>query len=217
MRKRRKASEAPEEVEAAATAAAAEPQVEGPRAHGPWDDSEVPVDEEDPTRAHLGSLSVKGRQEVEVRLQVDEASGRVAAVMMVAPDGAMELRAFAAPRNEDIWEDVRRQMAAEATRRGGTATEVPGPFGPALQMVVSGVGPDGQTVRQPSTVLGIAGPRWLLRVSTFGRPAVEYRPDAPLESALRDVVVIRGTAPMPPGEPLPLVLPSRARRVETAE
>lgn len=216
MRKRRKASEATDEVADTATGADAGPQVEGPRAHGPWDDSEVPVDEEDTTRAHLGSLSIKGRQDVEVRLQVDEASGRVAAVMLVGSDGAMELRAFAAPRNEDIWPDVRRQMAAEATRRGGTATEVEGPYGTALQLVVSGTGPDGQAVRQPSTVLGIAGPRWLLRVSMLGRPALEYRPDAPLESCLRDVVVIRGNAPMPPGEALPLVLPSRARRVDQA-
>ena len=190
------------------------PQVQGPRAHGPWDESEVTLDEDDPTRADLGALSIKGQADVEVRLQADEKTGRVTAVMLVGSDGAMELRAFAAPRNEDLWEDVRRQMAAEATRRGGTATEVEGPYGTALKLLVTGTAPDGKTVQQPSTVLGIAGPRWMLRVSMFGRPAQEYQPDAALETALRNVVVKRGREPMPPGEALPLVLPARAQRVE---
>lgn len=210
MRKRRKEQLAQTEEGVESDA----PVVEGLRAHGPWDVSELPVDEDDESRAHLGALSVKGHPEVELRLQVDEASGQVAAVLLVGADGAMEVRVFAAPRHEDLWDDVRRQLAAEATRRGGTATEVEGPYGPALHLIVTGTGPDGQTVTQPSTVLGISGPRWLLRVSMFGRPAAEFRPDAPLESALRDIVVIRGDAPMAPGEALPLVLPARAQRLE---
>lgn len=209
MRRRSK-----QDAEDVTPAAPAPPQVEGPRAHGPFDEGEVTLDEEDPTRADLGALSLKGQADVEVRLQADEKTGRVTAVMLVGSDGAMELRPFAAPRNEDLWEDVRRQMAAEATRRGGTATEVEGPYGTALKLLVTGKAPDGNTVQQPSTVLGIAGPRWMLRVSMFGRPAQEYQPDAPLETALRNVVVKRGREPMPPGEALPLVLPARAQRVE---
>jgi hypothetical protein len=62
-------------------------------------------------------------------------------------------------------------------------------------------------------VLGIAGPRWLLRVSTFGRPATSFQADGLLEQVLRDTVVLRGTQPMSPGEALPLVLPAGAKRV----
>jgi hypothetical protein len=62
-------------------------------------------------------------------------------------------------------------------------------------------------------VLGISGPRWLLRASMFGRPAQAYSPDALLEAALRDVVVVRGGDPHPPGEALPLTLPAEAQRV----
>jgi hypothetical protein len=207
MRKRRKASAQQDVVEETPKI------VEGPRVHGPWDSAEHPVDEDDESRAHLGALSIEGNPEVELRLQVDESSGQVAAVLMVAADGAMEVRAFAAPRHEDLWDDIRPELAAEATRRGGTATEVDGPYGTALQMVVPGVTPDGEKVRQPSTVLGIAGPRWLLRVSMFGRPAVEYRPDALLETMLRSVVVHRGTEPMAPGDALPLTLPAGAKRM----
>jgi hypothetical protein len=184
-----------------------------PRSRGPWDAEEHPVDPDDQTRAHLGALSVSGRPDMELRLQVDQESGQVAAVMMVASDGAIELRPYAAPRNESLWDDVRAQLAEEVGRLGGQAREVDGPYGVALEAVVPATTPEGQKVAQHSKILGIEGPRWLLRVSLFGRPVVDFRPDGLLEQALRDVVVIRGGQPMSPGEPLPLLLPDRAQRL----
>jgi hypothetical protein len=189
------------------------------RADGPWDVSERPRpaeddEEEGMPRIDLGALSVPGHPEVQVQLQVDEASGEVAAVLLVTEDGAMELRAFAAPRNEDIWTDVRTQMADEAKRRGGDTREVEGPYGTVLQMVVPVVTPEGEQAAQQSAVLGIAGPRWLLRASMYGRPAREWRPDGLLETLLKEVVVDRGSQPMTPGEGLALRLPAGAQRVE---
>lgn len=186
-------------------------RAEGARSQGPWDSSEVDLDEEDPTRVDLGGLVVRGRPGFELRLQVDEASQQVAAVLLVGEEGAVELRPFAAPRNGDIWNDVRRQIAAETARRGGTASEVEGPYGPELQVAMPARTPDGQAASQPSRVVGISGPRWLLRATFLGRPAVEPQPEGDLESAVRDVVVVRGGSPMAPGEPLPLIMPSDAR------
>jgi len=219
MRMRRKAKQddhleepvEPQDVDGAGEAAS------DPRAGGPWDASEVDLEEDDRSRVDLGAMSIKGRPGVEVRLQADEASGQIQAVMLVAEDGAMELRPFAAPRHEGIWDDVRAQLAGEASRRGGKAAEVEGPYGTALQMVLPVVTPDGQQGQQASTVHGIAGPRWLLRVSTFGRPAVEHHEDGLLEQVLRDIVVVRGTEPMSPGEALPLVMPSGARRIQESD
>jgi Protein of unknown function (DUF3710) len=219
MRKRRKASsEEPESVDPSDTEQSDGEDGAGsedPRAKGPWDSSELPVEEDDETRADLGSISVVGHPDVELRLQVDEASGRVDSVLLVAADGALELRAFAAPRHEDIWDDIRPRIAAEVTRMGGTATEVEGPFGTALQLMVPGVGPDGQPGVQPSTVHGISGPRWLLRVSAFGRPAVDHQEDGLLETTLRSVVVTRGNEPMVPGDALPLQVPNGAQRIDS--
>jgi hypothetical protein len=183
----------------------------GVRAEGPWDSAEVDLEEQDSTRVDLGGLLVKGRPGLELRLQVDEASQQVAAVLLVGSEGAVELRPFAAPRNADIWSDIRKQIAAETARRGGTATEAEGPFGPELQVSMPAKTPDGQAATQPSRVLGISGPRWLLRATFLGRPAVSPQEDGDLESALRDVVVVRGSAPMAPGDPLPLVMPGNAR------
>ena len=185
----------------------------GARSDGPWDESERPVDPDDQTRAHLGALSISGRSDMELRLQVDQGSGQVAAVMLVAADGALELRPFAAPRNESLWDEVRAQLAQEVGRLGGQVREVESPYGVALEAVVPAVTPEGQQVAQHSKILGIEGPRWLLRVTVFGRPVVDFQPDGLLEQALRDVVVIRGGQPMSPGEPLPLLLPDRAQRL----
>lgn len=186
---------------------------EGPRSDGPWDAAEMPGYDEDEQRADLGSLSVLAHEGVEVRLQADETSGDVLAVMLLSEDAAAELRAFAAPRNEDLWDDVRPRLVSEATRRGGQAAEIDGPYGPALRLQVPAQNAQGEQVTQSSMVMGIAGPRWMLRVSLFGRAATEYSPDAPLETALRSVVVNRGSGPMAPGESLPLTLPAGARRL----
>jgi hypothetical protein len=190
------------------------PVEEDPRARGPWDSAERPVDPEDRDRVGLGGLSVPVGEQMELRLQVDEASGQVQAAMLVAADGAMELRAYAAARHEDLWEEVRPRMLEETTQRGGRADVVEGPFGPALQLLMPAATPDGQQVLQPATVLGIAGPRWLLRVMLFGRPATAFDDAGVLEAALREVVVFRGSQPMAPGDPLPLAVPAGARRVE---
>jgi hypothetical protein len=201
-----------------ATSAAEEPGQQGTvdelRTEGPWDASEVTLDEDDPTKVDLGGLVITGRPGIELRLQVDEASQHVAAVLLVGSDGALELRPFAAPRNGDIWDDVRRQIAAETARRGGTATEADGAFGKELRVLMPVTTPEGRSATQPSRVLGISGPRWLLRATLLGRPAVEPDHEGDLESALRDVVVVRGKDPMAPGDPLPLTMPGNAQPVQ---
>lgn len=184
-----------------------------PRASGPWDATEIELEEADENRVDLGSLLLTAREGVDIQLQVDEASGEVAAALLAAEDGAIELRAFAAPRNGDIWDDVRRDLAGEVAQLGGTATESTGAFGPQVSVSMNVQLPDGSSAQQPSTVLGITGPRWLLRATLFGRPAVEYDEKGVLEQALRDVVVVRGSGPMPPGDALPLTMPPTARRM----
>lgn len=217
FRRNKSAGSDPEGAEPGAgdqTASAAEPSAGSPRTQGPWDASEVTAAEDDPTRIDLGGLVVKGREGLELRLQVDERTQAVAAVLLVAAEGAVELRPFAAPRNADIWDDIRKQIAAETARRGGTATEADGAYGKELRVVMPVTTPEGESVTQPSRVMGIAGPRWLLRATLLGRPAVSPAHDGLVESALRDVVVVRGSQPMAPGEPLPLVMPSNATRVQ---
>lgn len=181
----------------------------GVRAEGPHDVSEI---DDDVERVDLGSLLITPEDEREVRLQVDEASQAVQSVLIAGPDGAVEIRAFAAPRGGDLWGQARPQIAAEAAQRGGTATERQGRFGVELMMQQQVQMQDGSQSVQPSRIVGVNGPRWFLRATFLGRPATQPDDSTGWEDTLAKVVVNRGSQAMPPGDPLPLTLPPSARR-----
>lgn len=213
MRRHRKDSQADvvPEPRAGDDAESSDVAPQGADGRGPWDAADRPVDEDDETRAHLGALSVPGHPEVELRLQVEESTGSVAAVVMVTQEGALEMRPFAASRNHDMWAEVLPQIRDDIAKQGGQAEEVEGPYGPALRTVIAGQTTEGETVRQPALLLGVSGPRWLLRVTAYGRPALEWQGEGLLERQFSDVVVVRGSGPMAPGDMLPLTMPAGAR------
>jgi len=212
---RRKAKNEDVENEQALADEAGTPE---PRAEGPFDSTEVDADVlEAEDRINLGALVITGQPGMELRLQVDEQSGQVQAILLVLEDSALELRAFAAPKRTGIWSEVRREIAAEASRMGGTATETEGPFGTELVLVVPVEDPDGQIFSQTSRVIGVDGPRWLLRATVLGRAAVEPDAAPPMEETLRNTIVVRGTEPMAVRESLPLQLPPGAEPAAEAE
>jgi hypothetical protein len=177
---------------------------------GPYDVDDLPAG--GPERLDLGSLLIAPSAGRELRIQVEEATGAVQSVVLAGPDGAVELRAFAAPRGGDLWTEARPQIAAELTQGGGTATEQEGPFGTELlcQMAVTRAGGG----RQVTRVVGINGPRWMLRATLMGRPATEPTLSSEWEETIRGVAVRRGDGAMPVGEALPLTMPPQARRAE---
>ncbi|MAS53588.1 MAG: hypothetical protein CMJ44_02995 [Pimelobacter sp.] len=199
------------DAESPEVASSEAPQVEA--SPGPYDADDLPEDGVE--RVDLGSLLIAPEEGRELRLQVDESTGNVQSVMLAGADGAIEIRAFAAPRNGDLWNEVRPQIAADTAQRGGTATEREGRFGTELLCQMKVQRPEGGTATQPSRIVGINGPRWLLRATLLGRPAIE--PEAQgsgeWEDVLTRVAVRRGTHALPVGEPLPLILPDQARRV----
>jgi hypothetical protein len=181
------------------------------RPKGPWDVDDVDLSESTENRVDLGGLIVTGVPGLEVRLNVDERTQAVSAVMLVAEDGAVELRAFAAPRNASIWDEVLQDIGHEATKRGGTATESDGPHGREVKLVVPVQSREGKKGQQVSRVVGVSAPRWLLRGTFLGRPAVEPDSDGLLETAFRHVVVRRGDEPMAPKAAIPLRMPPNAQ------
>lgn len=182
---------------------------------GPFDIDDLPDD--DVQRVDLGSLLIAPEEGRELRLQVDESSQAVQAVLLAGADGALELRAFAAPRNGDLWTEVRPQLAADLARRGGTATEREGRFGTELVCELSVQTPEGRAASQSSRIIGINGPRWMLRGTFLGRPATDPESAAEWEETLTRVVIRRGEHAMPVGDPLPVVLPDSARRTTPGE
>ncbi|ROR91348.1 DUF3710 domain-containing protein [Nocardioides aurantiacus] len=176
---------------------------------GPYDVSEVDLEERQ--LVDLGSLLLEPADGVELRLQVEEDSGNVAAVLLVGADGALELRPFAASRGGEAWEELRPRIATETERVGGTATEQEGPFGTELLCLVPVTSSEGESATQASRFVGHLGPTWLLRSNLMGNPAVDPEKALPWDALIRSVVVRRGAEAMPPGSPLPLVLPPDAR------
>ena len=118
--------------------------------------------------------------------------------------------AFAAPRTEGIWDDVRGEIAQEPRGRQGTVDEQDGPFGPELHGDAHG--------RRPAGADGDAAGALRRRRRAALVPArAVHRPPRVTDEAVRPalegvsarVVVVRGGDPMAPGDPLPLRVPER--------
>ena len=204
--RRKSAGPGADEVETPEEAAPATPPV------GPFDVDELPEDGVE--RVDLGSLLIAPEEDRELRLQVDETTGEVQSVMLASADGAVELRAFAAPRGGDLWSDVRPRIAADMAQHGGVATEREGRFGTELVCQLSVTRGDGTTGTQPSRIIGINGPRWMRRATLLGRPATDPDGTTAWEDTITRVAVRRGGAAMPVGDLLPVTLPANARRIE---
>ncbi len=181
------------------------------RPQGPWDVADAPEDEL--PRLDLGSLLVPVPPDTEVRVDVDD-EGQVVAATLVQGTAAMQVNAFAAPRSEGIWTDVLEEIAESLTSGGGTAETVEGAHGPELHARVPTQAPGGGIVMAPARFLGVDGPRWFLRALLTGPAATDAAAAAPLEEALRRVVVVRGSDPMAVRDPLALRLPADARTAQ---
>jgi uncharacterized protein DUF3710 len=198
----------PEDEQAFGTPDPGSQPVSAERGAGPWDVSEVEPSDE---YIDLGGLWLPGRPGMELRLEVEEATDRVIAATVQLGDSAVQLQAFAAPRSSGIWDEIRTEIAASVTRQGGTADEVPGPFGRELLARVPARSADGRPVHQPARFAGIDGPRWFLRAVFHGEAAYQADRASDLEDLLRSVVVVRGTEAMAPRELLALRLPQGAQ------
>jgi hypothetical protein len=166
---------------------------------GPWDVAEAPDD--DVARLDLGALQVPTLPDVEVRVEADQ-SGDVSAVLLVHGASGVQLGAFAAPRTEGIWPEVRAEIGEGIVAEGGSILETEGEFGTELHATVKT--PDGD---QPVRFVGVNGPRWFLRAVFTGAAAADPEAEQVLTESLRNVVVVRGGDPMPVRDPLPLRLP----------
>jgi len=183
-----------------------------PRPQGPWDLADAP--ELENPRLDLGSLHVAVLPDTEVRLEVSP-EGEVVAATLVHGESALQLNAFAAPKTEGIWGEVRAEIAAALNDGGGQAQEADGFYGTELRANVPTEVPGQGNILAPARFGGVDGPRWFLRGLLTGPAASDDGAAQPLLEAMRQVAVQRGTDPMAVRDPLPLVLPADA--VQMAE
>ena len=182
-----------------------QPSAEPGRPAGPWDQEDAPDDEVE--RLDLGSMRIPGAPGMEIQINLDEAAGTVVAVTAVLGDSTLQLQAFAAPRREGIWDEVRRELAAEITKDGGIADVQDSPTGRSLKAQLPFPQPNGSTALAAVRFIGVDGPRWFLRGVLTGPAAADEALAAPLVEVFTGTIVVRGNEAHAPREPLPLRLP----------
>lgn len=173
---------------------------------GPWDAEDAPAGM---PRVDLGAVQLPGIAGMELRMEIDEQTSTVSAVSVALDGSIMQVQAFAAPRTEGIWDEIRSEIAASITQQGGTVDDLPGPFGRELLARMPVRTPEGRTGHRPARFIGADGPRWFLRGVLTGKAAVEPDAASALEQVFSQIVVVRGTDARPPRDLLPLRLPDQ--------
>jgi len=179
----------------------------GPRSSGPFDESEITSRD---GYVDLGALLITPSEGLQLRLEVEEATQRVVAVTLDLNGSSLQLQAFAAPKSEGLWDEIREQIGQSVGAQGGQVEEVEGTFGTELVAKLPAGLPDGSQGYRVARFIGVDGPRWFLRGVLGGAAAMERTAAEPLETLFRQVVVVRGDSPMPPRDLLQLRLPKDA-------
>lgn len=170
---------------------------------GPFDDSEA-----NPVRPYidLGGIKILPREGLNLRLEVEEQTKRIVAVGLDYADSSLQVQPFAAPRSGGLWQETRVQLRDQVTQQGGRVEEREGPLGPELLAEVPAPANEGSGLRL-ARFIGVDGPRWFLRGVIGGAAASDVDAAAKVEDLFRSIVVVRGGAPMPPRDLIPLKMP----------
>jgi len=174
------------------------------RSGGPWDVDDAPVGA---PRVDLGAILLPAVQGMELRMEIDKATGAVSAAAVSVAGSTLQIQAFAAPRTEGIWDDIRAEIAESVIKQGGSADDLPGPFGRELLARLPVRTAEGRTGHRPARFIGADGPRWFVRGVVTGKAAVDPAAAEAIERVFGDIVVVRGTEACAPRDLLPLRIP----------
>lgn len=172
--------------------------------NGPFDVSEIGV-----LAPYLdfGSLRISPVPDVAIKADVDEASKRVVSLSLETAGHRLQIQAFAASKTDGVWQPTMNAIIAGVTQQGGLAEEIAGALGPELRVQTS-VTENGQRLLRESRFVGVDGPWWFLRGVLTGPELYSESRYLQLIKLFRSVAVSRGDAPMPPGDLLPITLPT---------
>lgn len=169
---------------------------------GPWDidDPDAPDYDE---MVNLGAFYLPVVSGAELRLKAapsaDPSDPTIIGATLTLGDSSLELEAFAAPKTMGLWEDIRQELLDSNPQ----ASEEEGTFGQEVTLPVT---VKGKTYI--SLIVGVDGPRWMLR-GIFTGPAAssEGQEWDALSVCFSDIVVDRGQEPLAPRDLLPMTLP----------
>lgn len=178
---------------------------------GPWDiaDEKVP---DLSAYIDFGAIRIPYLQGMELRVKKQRESGQVLGVTVTYKSSSVEVEAFAAPKTEGIWSEVR----ADLLKGNSNAREVNGVFGKELILPVK---VEDKTV--DTRIVGVDGTRWMLRGVFSGVAAADSAGNTSAGNAaadakkasdetvllnkwFSDIVVDRGGEPLAPRDMIPM-------------
>ncbi|QYH36068.1 DUF3710 domain-containing protein [Salinibacterium sp. M195] len=177
--------------------------------------SEGPLDESEANAVRpyvdLGGVKILPRQELHLRLEIEEASKRVVAVGLDYAGSTLQIQPFAAPRSSGLWHEIRQQIIDQVHAQGGTTKVADGTFGPEVfaEIPVAGGKPDEKRIAR---FVGVDGPRWFLRGVIAGEALTSAEAATKIDDLFRSIVVVRGNTPMPPRDLIPLHVPATGEK-----
>lgn len=173
---------------------------------GPFDASEViqlkPM-------IDFGAIQIPVREDLVLKLEVEEASSRVVALTIEHQGSALQLQAFSSPAAEGIWHEIRSTLESTIANQGGKTEVVIGPLGPELNAQI----PVRAGEFRLAKFIGVDGPKWFLRGVISGLALGDSLAMSHVIDLFRSVVVVRGNQPMPPKDLLTLTAPAGAKKM----
>ena len=171
---------------------------------GPFDFSEVPTMR---PYVDLGGIKIAPREGLQMRLEVDERAKRVVAVSLEYQGSLLQVQAFSAPKSSGMWHQIRRDLTTQLVAQGADVSEELGALGQELVTATPVPAEQGGGARA-ARFIGVDGPRWILRGIIMGQAAGDEAAREQVLELFREIVVVRGDLPMPPGDLLPLKVPA---------
>jgi hypothetical protein len=159
----------------------------------------------------FGALQLPIREDVTLKLEVDEASSRIVALTVDHQGSSLQLQAFSAPGSAGIWHEIRKTLDDSILAQGGKTETVTGPLGPELNAQI----PTRDGGFRLAKFIGVDGPKWFLRGVISGLALGDTLAMTHIIEIFCSVVVVRGIAPMPPKELLQLSAPAGTKKASS--
>ena len=156
----------------------------------------------------LGALRISPRENMQMKIEIEDATQRVIAVSIEYQGSSLQLQAFAAPRSSGLWHEIRREIQSSLNSQGGETELRVGALGPELVAKMPLKNESGASAGfRLAKFVGVDGPLWFLRGVIAGAALSDPRAAADIDDIFRSVVVVRENVPLPPRDLLTLVVP----------
>ncbi len=159
----------------------------------------------------LGALYVPRVPGLQLRGKFEKDKKVLSRMLLVLGQTGITVSVAAAPKSGGAWEELSEQIEGAITAAGGKVARVEGPYGTELDARIAGALPDGTLGYTPLRIVGVEGPRWLVRLDIQGT-AISGDEEAreAAEDLIDALIVNRGPEPKIRFELLPFQLPQEA-------